>query len=168
MTRERNRVMPRALAVVIAAVLVLGALGLTACSALDPDGGKSVPMGTYAPIAVKEAVLSSLASEGYVPDNPNATYVTFASPGDTSTVLVSGTFYGPSKEKGVLATFKEIKVTLSPEGVWKVTSTTAGVAAPEPKGEPKGEGEGAEGEKKGAAEGEKAKGEGSGEATKTE
>jgi hypothetical protein len=119
-------------------------------------------MAEYAPMVVKEAVLSSLAAQGFVPDNPNATYVTYASAGDTSTVIVAGTFYGPSKERGVLATFKEIKVVAGPEGVWKVTATTAGVAPPEPKPEAEGEGakEGAAEEKAGQPEGEK-----SGEAT---
>jgi hypothetical protein len=162
MTRDRNRVTPRAIAVAIAALLLLGTLGLTACS-LDPDGGKSVPMSDYAPMAVKKAILESLAAEGFVPDNPNATYVTYASKGDTSTVLVVGTFYGPSKAKGVLATYKEIKVTVGPNGVWKVTSATEGVAAPEPK--PEAEGEGAEA---GAAEEKAGQPEGAaGEATPT-
>jgi hypothetical protein len=152
MTPGRTRVMPRALAAALIAVLALGALGLTACSALDPDNGKSVPMGTYAPIAVKEAVLESLASQGYRPDNPNSTYIVYASEGDKSAVVVTGTFYGPGKEKGVLVTFKEIRLSQGADGVWKVTATTEGVAPAEAK--PEAAGEGAKGdETKGGAEG---------------
>jgi hypothetical protein len=154
----RHRVMPRALAIATVVVLAVGALALAGC-VLDPDGGKSVPMSAFAPISVKEAVLASLAGQGFTPDSPSSANLTYPSQGDTSTILVAGTFYGPSKEKGVLTTYKEIKVSKQTDGSWKVTATTAGVAPADPKVGGEGEGgegakaEGAAGVEGGAAEG---------------
>lgn len=146
----RHRVMPRALAIAIVVVLAAGALTLAGCT-LDPDGGKTVPMSAFAPITVKEAVMASLAGQGFTPDNPNSAYLTYPSEGDTSTILVAGTFYGPSKEKGVLTTYKEIKVSKQTDGTWKVTGTTAGVAPADPKVSGEGEGGAAEGAASGEA-----------------
>ena len=89
---------------------------------------------------MKEQVVQFLRSQGYEADDLEQTYVTWASETDTSTVVVAGTFYGPSKEKGVLATYKEIHLTQNADGTWKVTEAVAGIAAPEASAEAAGEG----------------------------
>ncbi len=139
MTRGRSRVSSRMLVIAIA-LLLLSALGLTACGVLDPDGGKTVPMGQYAPPELKTQVIDSLRSQGYTPDNVSFVYVTYASSSDTSTVNVDGTFFGPSKEKGVVTSYAKITATLDKNGNWKVTGVTLGAAPSETTGEQKSEG----------------------------
>ncbi len=122
-------------------LLALSAVALAGCNVLDPDGGKTVPMSQYAPPEVKNAVLASLASQGFTADNPSYVYVTYASETDTGTVTVDGTFFGPSQEKGVVTSFAKISATLDKDGNWKVTKTTQGTAPSETTGEEKGAGE---------------------------
>ena len=51
MTRGHYHAPPRVITIALIALLAFGVFGLTACTALDPDGGATVPMKQYAPPA---------------------------------------------------------------------------------------------------------------------
>jgi hypothetical protein len=148
MTVGRRDVFVRASALAAAVVLTLGVFALSGCGVLDPDQGASMSSLTkqYAPPAVKDQVISSLANQGYTASNVGDTYVTYPDASDTSTVLVDGTFFGPSSEKGVLASYSAITFKRGADGTWAVVTKTAGTAVRPPAGE-----EGKAGEASGTA-----------------
>lgn len=129
MTVGRNNARTRLTVLALIAALAITVLGATGC-VLDPDGGASLgaKSKSYAPIAVKEQVFASLEKQGYMPSSPGDTYMSYPDMNDTATVLVDGTFFGPSKEKGVLASYSSIEVKKSEEGSWTIVKTTAGTA----------------------------------------
>ena len=130
MTVGRRDVFVRTSAVAAAIVLALGMLALSGCGALDPDQGASLSTLTkqYAPPATKDQVVAALSGLGYTASNVGDTYVTYPDPADTSTVSVDGTFFGPSAEKGVLASYSVIVVKRGTDGTWTVVNKTAGTA----------------------------------------
>ena len=127
MTGRRNDAGSRWAAIAIAALLLFGALALSGCAALDPDGGASLSVAKeYAPTPIKLNVLESMKAQGFSYSNYNYTYVTYPSLTETSTVAVAGLMYGPSGTKGVLDIYKALKLTLGDDGVWRVVESTKG------------------------------------------
>jgi hypothetical protein len=132
MTGRRNDAQSRWAAAAIVALLLFGALALSGCAALDPDGGASLAVAKeYAPMPIKLNVLDAMKVQGFSISNFNYTYVTYPSLPDTSTVAVNGLMYGPSGTKGVLDVYKALKMTLGDDGIWKVVESTKGTPVPE-------------------------------------
>ena len=133
MTGRRNHTVGRWAAVAIAALLVFGALALSGCAALDPDGGASLSVGKeYAPTPVKLNILEDMKAQGFSYSNYDYTYAKYASEENTHAVTVTGLMYGPSGQKGVLDIFKLVRVNLGDDGVWKVVESVKGAPVPEP------------------------------------
>jgi hypothetical protein len=149
MTVGRRDIFTRASVVALAMMLALGVVALAGCGPLDPDNGASISKLTtgYAPPAVKDQVINSLSALGYTASNVGDTYVTYPDANDTTTVLVDGTFFGPSNEKGVLASYSAIVIKRGADGTWTIVQKTAGTAV-----RPKGGEESKSGEASGSGE----------------
>ena len=133
MTGRRNDAASRWAAAAIAALLLFGALALTGCAALDPDGGASLAVAKeYAPTPVKLAVLDAMKGQGFSISNYLNTYVVYPSLPGTATVVVTGLMYGPSGKTDVLDIYKELKLAQDTDGTWKVTDSVKGTPPPEP------------------------------------
>ena len=133
MTARRNDAVSRWAAAAIAALLLFGALALTGCAALDPDGGASLNVGKeYAPTPIKLNVLESMKVQGFSISNYMYTYVVYPSTENTHNVTVTGLMYGPSDTKGVLDIYKIIRLNLTEDGSWKVVESIKGQPKPEP------------------------------------
>jgi hypothetical protein len=133
MTGRRNDAGSRWAAVAIAALLLFGALALSGCAALDPDGGASLAVGKeYAPTPIKLNVIEAMKVQGFSYSNYNYLYVTYPSLTDTSAVAVNGLMYGPSGTKGVLDIYKALKLTRGDDGLWKIVESVKGTPTPEP------------------------------------
>ena len=133
MTGRRNDAVSRWAAAATVALLLFGALALTGCAALDPDGGASLAVGKeYAPTPIKLNVLESMKVQGFSISNYLYTYVTYASTENTHAVTVTGLMYGPSGQKGILEIYKLLRLNLAEDGAWKIVESVKGAPTPEP------------------------------------